>query len=328
MPVAQSLNGKDTGAIINYGADIQAKMAKYSDNFLTQVRSHDAGEIGQHITGLLSEIQEIDIDKLDSSGFKSILKRIPIIKSIVFNVKKMYQQYDKVSVNVDKICRKIDEGRVNSLKDNAELQTIFNKNTEFIKESEVLIAAGYAQLDALKANLVQMRIDKQGIDDIEVADMEEFINRLDKRLSDMCIVRMIMVQSLYQIRIVQNNNVSVAEKAQSILTTTIPVWKNQLTIAVALERQKANSEVQRRVTDATNDILIKNANMLHSNSIAVARESERSVVSIETLRQTTQKLIETVNEVKRIHEEGTVNREAMKTEMVKLEEELKKTAAK
>ena len=140
----------------------------------------------------------------------------------------------------------------------------------------------------------------------------------------MKIVRFIMLQSLAQIRVVQNNNTSIAEKAQSIVSTTIPVWKNQLTIAVALQRQKANVEMQKKISDTTNTILEKNAELLKQNSINVARENEKTVVSVETLKKTTQSLIETLTEVKKIHEEGALSRRALDTELQNLESELKK----
>jgi uncharacterized protein YaaN involved in tellurite resistance len=160
--------------------------------------------------------------------------------------------------------------------------------------------------------------------DYEIADLRDFLSRLDKRLADMKIVRFIMIQSLAQIRVVQNNNTSIAEKAQSIVSTTIPVWKNQLTLAVALQRQKANVEMQKKISDTTNTILQKNAEMLKQNSIDVAKENEKTVVSLETLKMTTASLIDTLNEVKKIHEEGAQSRRVLDGELKNLETELKK----
>lgn len=172
--------------------------------------------------------------------------------------------------------------------------------------------------------LAEMEANPSAYQDYEIADLREFCGRLDKRLADMKIVRFIMLQSLAQIRVVQNNNTSIAEKAQSIVSTTIPVWKNQLTIAVALQRQKANVEMQKKISDTTNTILQKNADLLKQNSIDVARENEKTVVSIDTLKRTTQSLIETLNEVKQIHEQGTQNRKVLNTELQTLETELRK----
>ena len=161
--------------------------------------------------------------------------------------------------------------------------------------------------------------------DYQIADKRTFASRLDKRLADMKIVRFIMLQSLAQIRVVQNNNISIAEKAQSILTTTMPVWKNQLTLAVALQRQKQNIEIQRKVSETTNTILQKNAEMLKQNSIEVARENENTIVSLETLKMTTKSLIDTLTEVKQISEQGAETRRQLDSGLQNLEAELKKS---
>lgn len=201
---------------------------------------------------------------------------------------------------------------------------MFDSNVTYIKQMEELIIAGQIKHQQLSEQLATMDANPDAYQDYEIADMRDFVNRLDKRLADMKVVRFIMLQSLAQIRVVQNNNTSIAEKAQSIVSTTIPVWKNQLTIAVALHRQKQNVEMQKKISDTTNTILQKNAELLKQNSIDVARENEKTVVSIDTLKRTTQSLIETLNEVKQIHEQGAQNRKTLNTELATLETELKK----
>lgn len=322
--MSTSLDIKDSSTIINFGADLQGKMGQYSDNFLTRVRTFDSGEVGGYITNLLSEINQIDVDKIEQGTFKRILRRIPIIKSLMTSIEKMFQQYDTVSANVEKIANKVNLGRVNSLKDNAALQTIFDNNITFIANMEELIIAAQMKYDEIKAEVAQMETERDKYQDYEIADRQDFLHRLDRRLGDMKTVRFIMIQSLAQIRVVQSTNLTVAEKAQTIITTTIPVWKQQLTLAVALERQRANIEVQKKVTDATNEMLLKNSRMLKQNSINAARESERAVVDIATLRQTTQDLVETLTEVKRIHTEGEESRKALNKDLAALETELKK----
>jgi uncharacterized protein YaaN involved in tellurite resistance len=201
---------------------------------------------------------------------------------------------------------------------------MFDANVNYIKQMEDLIISGQLKYNELSIQLAQMEGRPQDYNDYEIADMRDFVNRLDKRLADLKVVRFIMMQSLAQIRVVQNNNTTIAEKAQSIISTTIPVWKNQLTIAVALQRQKANVEMQKKVSETTNTILQKNAELLKQNSIEVARENEKTVVSLDTLKKTTQSLIETLNEVKQIHEQGTQNRRVLNGELQKLETELRK----
>ena len=323
--VNKDLNPADVNSILNYGTEVQNSMEKYSNQFLTSVRTYNSGEVGLLINDLLTELNYIDVDELNQSAFTRFVAGIPFLKKMVFDAKKLFQKYDTVVNNIDKITNKIKAGRVNSIKDNASLQTMFDSNVTYIKQMEEFIIAGQIKHQELSQKLAEMDANPSAYQDYEIADLRDYVNRLDKRLADMKVVRFIMLQSLAQIRVVQSNNTSIAEKAQSIVSTTIPVWKNQLTIAVALNRQKENVEMQKKISDTTNTILQKNAELLKQNSIDVARENEKTVVSIDTLKRTTQSLIETLNEVKQIHEQGAQNRKVLNTELQNLETELKKT---
>lgn len=322
--IGKAIDPKDVNSILNYGTDVQASMEKYSNTFLASVRTYNSGEVGGLINELLVELNYIDVDELNQSAFTSFISHIPFVKKLVFDAKKLFQKYDTVINNIDKITNKIKAGRINSIKDNASLQTMFDSNLDYIHQMEELLISGQLKFNELSEKLAEMDANPSAYNDYEIADMRDFVNRLDKRLADLKMVRFIMLQSLAQIRVVQNNNTSIAEKAQSIVSTTIPVWKNQLTIAVALNRQKENVEMQKKISDTTNTILQKNADLLKQNSIDVARENEKTVVSLDTLKRTTSSLIETLNEVKRIHEEGYQNRRTLNTELQNLETELKK----
>ena len=325
--IAKALNPSDVNSILNYGSDLQGSMEKYSNDFLTSVRTFNSGETGGMINDLLTELRIIDVDELNQSPAKSFFSRLPFVKKVVMDVQKLFQKYDTVINNIDKITNKIKAGRLNSIKDNSSLQTMFDSNVTYIHQMEDLIIAGQLKYEELKTKLEEMEANAASYQDYEIADMRDYVTRLDKRLADMKTVRFIMLQSLPQIRLVQNNNTTIAEKAQSIVSTTIPVWKNQLTIAVALQRQKANVEMQQKVSETTNTILLKNAELLKQNSIDVARENEKTVVSLDTLQKTTQSLIETLTEVKRIHDEGAQNRVTLNTELGRLESELKKNVS-
>ena len=322
--IAKSLEPSDVNSILNYGSEAQNSMEKYSNDFLASVRTYNSGEVGGLINELLTELNYIDVSELEQSGFKSFISRIPFLKNLVVDVKKLFQKYDVVVNNIDKITNKIKAGRLNSIKDNSALQTMFDSNVSYIHQMEDLIISGQLKFNELQIKLAEMEGRPADYQDYEIADLRDFTSRLDKRLADMKIVRFIMLQSLAQIRVVQNNNTSIAEKAQSIVSTTIPVWKNQLTIAVALQRQKANVEMQKKISDTTNTILQKNAEMLKQNSIDVAKENEKTVVSLETLKMTTSSLIETLNEVKQIHEAGAQSRKVLDGELKTLEAELRK----
>jgi uncharacterized protein YaaN involved in tellurite resistance len=322
--ISKSLEPSDVNSILNYGVEAQNSMEKYSNDFLSSVRTYNSGEVGTLINELLTELNYIDVSELEQGGFKSFISKIPFLKNLIVDAKKLFQKYDVVVNNIDKITSKIKAGRLNSIKDNSSLQTMFDSNVSYIHQMEELIISGQLKFEELSQKLAEMEGRPADYQDYEIADLRDFISRLDKRLADMKIVRFIMLQSLAQIRVVQNNNTSIAEKAQSIVSTTIPVWKNQLTIAVALQRQKANVEMQKKISDTTNTILQKNADMLKQNSIDVAKENEKTVVSLETLKMTTQSLIETLNEVKKIHEEGNQSRRVLDGELKTLETELKK----
>lgn len=322
--ISNKLSEKDTNSILNFGAEIQNSISRQSDTFLTNVRAQQGGEVGGLINELLAELNYIDVNELNQNAFQRFMSNIPFLKNLVIDVKKLFQKYDKITANVDKISNKVKAGMINSVKDNTSLQTMFDSNVVLIKELENHIVAGQLKFKELNEELAVMEGNSANYQDYEIADKRTFINRLDKRLADMKIVRFILLQSLAQIRVVQNNNTSIAEKAQSILTTTMPVWKNQLTLAVALQRQKQNIEVQRKVSETTNTILRKNAEMLQQNSIEVAKENENTVVSLETLQMTTKSLIDTLNEVKQIHEQGTQKRRELDAGLQSLEAELKK----
>lgn len=323
--MTSQLNENDVNSILNYGAEIQNSISKQSDTFLTNVRTYNSGEVGTLINDLLTELNYVDVDQLEQGPFKRFMSKIPLLNKLVGDVKKLFQEYDKITVNVEKISNKVKAGMINSVKDNTSLQTMFDGNVALIKEMENHIVGGQIRFKELNEELAEMEANSSQYQDYQISDKKTYINRLDKRLADMKIVRFIMLQSLAQIRVVQNNNVSIAEKAQSILTTTMPVWKNQLTLAVALQRQKQNIEVQRRVSETTNTILQKNAEMLKQNSIEVAKENENTIVSLETLKMTTKSLIDTLTEVKQIHEQGTETRRQLDAGLQSLESELKKS---
>ena len=319
----KSLVVTDINSISNYGADLQHTMTRYSNDFLKAVRGSQGGEVGELINNLLTELDYVDVDELkEPSALKKIIRKIPILKSLVGSVEKVLHKYDSIQKNVDTIQKKIEVTRLTAMRDNNALQTMFENNIQYGKQVDELIIAGKLKLQEVNEQLKEMMANPQNYESHEIQDVQEFAHNLERRLSDMMTLRYVVKQSLPQIRTVQYNNIAIADKAQSIIATTIPVWKNQLSIAVALHNQKGNIEAHRRVTETTNTILKKNAEMLRQNSVEVAKENERSVVDIETLRTSTQQLIETIKEVKQIHEEGAAKRREAEAEIMKIESEL------
>ncbi|MBV8326334.1 toxic anion resistance protein [Chryseobacterium sp.] len=321
--LANSIDEANPGSIVNFGAELQKTLANQSDSFLGNVRRSNSGEVGALINDLLVELNYVDVEELNGNKVKSFLSKIPFMKKIVTQVENLFTKYDKIINNIEQISYKVNAGIITSTKDNAVLQTIFESNVNSIKQIEDLVIAGNVRMERAAVELTQMEANPQNFQDYQIADKRDFIARLDRRMADLKVVRVIMMQSLPQIRLVQNNNVSIAEKAQTILTTTLPVWKNQLSLAVAMYRQQQNIEIQQKVSSTTEEILRKNAERLGQNSVNVARANEQTIVSVETLRETTSMLINTLNEVKQIQKQGADNRRKLDQDLQTLESELK-----
>ena len=321
--MANAIDETNPGSIVNFGSDLQKTLANQSDSFLGNVRRSNSGEVGELINNLLIELNYVDVDEIHGSKVKGFLSKLPFMKKVLTQVDNLFAKYDKITTNIDQISHKVNAGIITSTKDNAVLQTIFDSNVNSIKAIEELVIAGNLRMEKAGGELANMETNVQNFADYQIADKRDFINRLDRRLADLKVVRLIMMQSLPQIRLVQNNNVSIAEKAQTILTTTLPVWKNQLSLAVAMHRQQQNIEVQQKVSSTTEEILRKNAERLGQNSINVARANEQTIVSAETLKETTAMLINTLNEVKQIQKQGTESRRKLDQDLQTLEFELK-----
>ncbi|SIQ85738.1 Uncharacterized conserved protein YaaN involved in tellurite resistance [Chryseobacterium sp. RU37D] len=322
--MANAIDETNPGSIVNFGADLQKTLANQSDSFLGNVRRSNSGEVGELINNLLVELNYVDVDELNNkSAVKGFLSRLPFMKKVMTQVENLFAKYDKIVNNIDQISHKVNAGIITSSKDNAVLQTIFDSNINSIKQIEDLVIAGNIRMEKAGQELAEMETNPQNFADYQIADKRDFIARLDRRLADLKVVRLIMMQSLPQIRLVQNNNVSIAEKAQTILTTTLPVWKNQLSLAVAMHRQQQNIEIQQKVSSTTEEILRKNAERLGQNTRNVAKANEQTIVSAETLRETTNMLINTLNEVKQIQKQGAENRRKLDQDLQTLEHELK-----
>lgn len=322
--MVNSIDEQNPNSIINFGSELQNSLANQSDSFLNNVRKSNSGEVGDLINKLLVELNYVDVDELEGNSMKKFLKKIPFLKNMVTSVETLFVKYDKIVNNISDISNKVNAGIITSTKDNAVLQTIFTSNIESVKKIEDYIIAGTIKHQKSSEELTLMEANPSNFQDYQISDKRDFVNRLDRRLADLKVVRFIILQSLPQIRLIQNNNVSIAEKAQTILTTTLPVWKNQLTLAVAMYRQQQNIEVQKKVSSTTEEILRKNAQRLQQNTIDVAKANEQTIVSMDTLRETTSSLINTLNEVKQIQQQGSQTRQQLDVELKNLEDTLKK----
>ncbi len=317
---AKKIDIMETNTILQYGSTAQNKMADFSENALKSVKTKDLGDIGDMISELIGELKGFEIEEKES-GILSFFKKGA---NKVANLK---VKYDKASDNVEKIANALEDHQITLMKDIALLDQLYEKNLINYKEISMYILAGQKKLEDVKNNeLVTLRNKAQASglpeDGQALNDLENAINRFEKKLHDLELTRVISIQMAPQIRLVQNNDTMMVEKIQSTLVNTIPLWKSQMVIAMGVSHSQEAIKAQNEVTEMTNKLLKQNADMLKSATIETAKETERGIVDIETLKETNAKLIETLDEVKRIQEEGRAKRAEAQVELRKIETEL------
>lgn len=322
--IASVLNEKDITTISSYGSDLQRAMDSYSSDFLKQSFDSKTGiESAQLISNLLGELHEVDIDDLEApTAWKKFLRKLPLVKKLVVSVEQIKAKYNTIEKNIDGIVKKLEATRQIAIRDNNLLQKQFENNCDYVDQLEDLIVAGKMKSEELEALIEDMKAKSGEYEEYQISDIEEYKNSLDKRLTDLIALRYAFKQSLTQIRIIQRTNIMHANNTESQIAMTIPLWKNQLSLAVALYDQKQAIEVGTKVTDATNEMFKKNAEMMKTQAIAVAKESQRMVIDVETLRKTTQELVATVEGVQKAQKEGAERRAAAEAEIAKLEKEM------
>ena len=318
---ADKIDVTNTTQVMQYGSAAQKKIASFSETALNNVRTKDLGEVGEAITGLVTELKGFDATE-EEKGFLGFFKRSGN------KIAAMKAKYDKVDVNVDRITGVLDQHQVTLLKDIAMLDKMYDMNLSYFKELSMYILAGKKKLQQVRATVLPELVEKAkrtGLpEDAQAAnDMSGMCESFEKKLHDLELTRMVSIQMGPQIRLVQNNDKIMAEKIQSTLVNTIPLWKSQMVLALGLAHSQQAMQAQRAVTDMTNELLRKNADALKMGSIETAREAERGVVDIETLKHTNEQLISTLDEVKRIQDEGREKRRAAEAELGRIEGELK-----
>ena len=322
--IASSLNEKDLTSISTYGSDLQHAMDTYANDFLTQSFSRENSlESADLIANLLGELHEVDIDDLEAPGaVKRFLRKIPGLKRLVISVEQVKAKYNTIQKNIDGIVKKLEATRQIAIRDNNNLEKQFQNNCDYVDQLEDLIIAGKMKSQELEQVLENMKANAAEFEDYQISDIEEYKNALDKRITDLIMLRYAFKQSLTQIRIIQRTNQMDAQNTEQQITMTIPLWKNQMSLAVALYNQKQSIEISNKVTEATNEMFKKNAEMMKTQAIEVAKQAQRSVLDIETLRKTTQELLATVEGVQKAQQEGAQKRAAAEAELVKLEKEM------
>lgn len=322
--IASVLNEKEMSTITSYGSDLQRAMSSYSSDFLKQSFDSKAGiESAQLISNLLGELHEVDIDDLEApNAVKRFLRRIPGLKKLVVSVEQIKAKYNTIEKNIDGIVKKLEATRQIAIRDNNLLQKQFENNCDYVDQLEDLIVAGKMKSEELDALIKDMKERSTEYEEYQISDIDEYKNALDKRLTDLIALRYAFKQSLTQIRIIQRTNIMHANNTESQIALTIPLWKNQLSLAVALYDQKQAIEIGTKVTDTTNELFRKNAERMKVQAIEVAKESQRMVLDVETLRKSTQELVATVEGVQKAQKEGAEKRAAAEAEIAKLEKEM------
>lgn len=326
--IAKVLDEKDLTSIASYGSDLQRAMDTYSSDFLKQsFDSNNSIESAQLISNLLGELHEVNIDDLEApSAVKRFLRKIPGLRRFVVSVEQIKAKYDTIEKNIDGIVQKLETARQIAIRDNNNLQKQFENNVDYVEQLGELIIAGKIKSQELEKLIEDMKANSEEYDDYQISDVEEYKNSLDKRLTDLTMLRYAFKQSLTQIRIIQRTNIMNANNTEQQIAMTIPLWKNQLSLAVALYDQKQTLEISSKVADTTNEIFKKNAEMMKTQAIEVAKQNQRTVIDIETLRKTTSDLLATVEGVQKAQLEGAQKRAAAEQELFKLEKQMSQTA--
>ena len=314
----------DAAQILQYGASTQEKISKFSDTILEDVRTRNAGEVGDQLANLVGQIKSFDREV--GGEKKSLLSKLFSNARREFD--SLVAKYNKIEKNIDTIEDSLKKDRIQMLKDITIFDEMYEKNLEYFKEISPYIIAGDKKIKELReVELPKLQeAAKQSGDQLDVQkvnDMETLINRFEKKIYDLKTTRIISIQMAPQIRLLQSNDAELVEKIQSSITNTIPLWKNQMVLALGLNNAKQALKSQQAVSQLTNDMLVKNSETLKQGSIDIAKESERAIVDVETLQKTNQNLIETLDSVIKIHEEGRTKRAEAEKTLQNIEKELK-----
>ncbi len=320
---AKKIDITNSSLVFQYGAGTQQNIASFSDTALNNVRSKDLGEVGDMIAGLVTELRSFNVDTEEKKGLFGFLRQK------VDKMQLLKNRYDDVEVNVNKLVNELENHQVQLLKDIATMDQLYDMNLTYFKELSMYIAAGNEALEAFRSGpLAEARAKAQqsGLpEDAQYAsDLAAKAERFEKKLYDLELTRNVAIQMAPQIRLLQNNNQVLAEKIQSTIVNTIPLWKSQMVLALGLQHSQSAMEAQRSVTNLTNDLLRANAEKLRMGSVEIAKESERGIIDIETLTETNQKLIQTMDEVLEIQKTGRQKRKDAEKELVNIENQLRK----
>ena len=319
---SEQIDVANTEQIMNYGSAAQKNISEFSDAALSSVKTKDLGQVGDMLGSLVVELQGLNFDPEEKKGFLGLFKKAGQ------SIAEMKAQFAKAETNVDKIVESLEKHEIVLMKDISMMDRMYQRNQEYMKELTMYILAGKLKIERLRSVELPEKLEKaraSGLpEDAQAAnDFANLIGRFEKKIHDLELTRTISVQMAPQIRMVQNNDSLMAEKIRSSIVNTIPLWKNQMVMAMSLYHSEQAMKAQRQVTDTTNQLLMKNAETLRQGSVGIAQEAERGIVDMETLKKTNAELIATLDEVRRIQDDGRARRAQAEEELGRIEGELK-----
>lgn len=321
--IASGIDINNSQQMIQYGIGAQTKISEFADNILGQVRSKDAGHVGELMTDLLINVKTLDVDALEDKE-----KKFTLFRRAKKSFAKFAAQYETVDAQLDRIANELDRSRMALLKDIGMFDLMYQKNLDYFRELQLYILAGEKKLREIQEKVIP-ELDAKAIasgnpmDAQKANDARQMADRFEKKLYDIKLSRTIAIQTAPQIRLIQNNDKLLVEKIQTSIINTLPLWKNQIILAIGIRKQRQALGIQQQVNEATNELLLKNSEMLKQNTLEVARESEKGIVEISTLKTANENLITTIEEAIRIQQEGRTARQNAEVELARMESELR-----
>lgn len=322
--IKKTIDINNSKELMLYGVGAQKEISSFSDTILNEVKVKDAGYVKDILRDMIITIKDLKIDKIREGS--SLFNKNPL--------KRFMSKYDKISTQLDKIIKNLDDSRSKMLNDIESLDFLYKTNLNFVKNLNIHITAGKEKIKEYKEKIIpklKKDLDENNIDNEEqlqyLNDLSQSVERFEKKIYDLMLSRVVAIQTAPQIRIIQNNNQTLVEKIQSSVLNTIPMWKNQIVISIALYNQQKGLNIQRNITKTTNDLLKKNSSMLKQNSIGIAKENEKTIIEIDTLKKVSSDLVSTIEEIVKIQEEGRKKRKDIEKEIMEIEVDLKKRLA-
>ncbi len=321
--IVAGIDIQDSQQMIQYGLGAQSKISEFADSILSQVRSKDTGSVGDLMTDLLVNVKSLDVDSLEGEE-----KKFTLFRRAKRSITRFTAQYEMVDSQLDRIANELDRSRMALLKDIGMFDLMYQKNLDYFRDLQLYILAGEKKLREIYETVIpaldaKANESKNPMDAQRATDARQMADRFEKKLYDIKLSRTIAIQTAPQIRLIQNNDKLLVEKIQTSIINTLPLWKNQIILAIGIRKQKQALSIQQQVNQTTNDLLLKNSEMLKQNTLDVARESERGIVEISTLKTANENLITTIEEAIRIQQEGRTARQSAEIELAKMETELR-----